>query len=189
MQVWTESITPSDHWVLWGVFIGLFCLMALIGRYTDARDVALNPNSGYSRPIIALEFRADLAPQIFTSWDEITRGKLRQALIWDYLFLFLYPAVIATACFIAGSYLDRNGILSFRVTIVVMALQLVAGVLDAIENYALLQVLDGAIRSSWPQLARYCATVKFGLVVLGFGYAVILGGGIWIIKTVRALLT
>ena len=189
MQVWTESINASDYWLLWGLYIGLFCLMLLVGRNTDARDVQLKPDSGYTKPILALEFRADLAPQIFAVWDQETRGKLRRAVIWDYLFLMLYPAVIGTACFIAGVFLDRSGTLSFRFTILVITLQLIAGLLDAIENYALLQVLDGALTNPWPQLARNAAIVKFGLVVIGIGYAVVLGGGIWIIKTARAFLT
>ena len=43
---------------------------------------------------------------------------------------------------------------------------ILAGGLDAIENVALLQVLQGASDPFWPQLARWMAIPKFVLVLL-----------------------
>lgn len=51
-----------------------------------------------------------------------------------------------------------------------------AALFDAVENYALFQVLLGAFDSSYPMLAAVCATVKFGL--LAFGLAVAVAGGV-----------
>lgn len=52
-----------------------------------------------------------------------------------------------------------------------------AALFDAVENYALFQVLLGAFDSSYPMLAAVCATVKFGL--LAFGLVVAVAG--WVI--------
>jgi len=46
---------------------------------------------------------------------------------------------------------------------------------DAVENFALLQVLVGAYQSSYPAIAAFCASIKFGLLI--FGMAVGLGAG------------
>ena len=45
---------------------------------------------------------------------------------------------------------------------------------DAVENYALLRVLLGAVESGYPALASFCAIVKFGLI--GFGILAALAG-------------
>ena len=42
-----------------------------------------------------------------------------------------------------------------------------APLFDAVENFALLQVLLGAYQSNYPAIAAYCAIVKFGLIVFG----------------------
>ncbi len=51
-----------------------------------------------------------------------------------------------------------------------------AALFDAVENYALFQVLMGAFGSSYPMIAAVCATVKFGL--LAFGLLVAIAGGV-----------
>jgi hypothetical protein len=45
--------------------------------------------------------------------------------------------------------------------------------LDAAENFALLKVLRGPIESPWPQTAKWCATFKFGLILLGITYVTV----------------
>ena len=51
-----------------------------------------------------------------------------------------------------------------------------AALFDAVENYALFQVLLVKYESGYPEAAAYCAVVKFGL--LTFGILVSLAG--WI---------
>ena len=68
----------------------------------------------------------------------MTRGRLRNALMWDYLFILIYPLAISAACLIAGRYLDRLNVIAFRVTLLVILLQAVAALCDVMENYALL---------------------------------------------------
>jgi hypothetical protein len=54
---------------------------------------------------------------------------------------------------------------------------LIAPFFDAVENFALWQVLLGDFQALWPRLAAICATVKFILLLLGLAYALI--GWLW----------
>ena len=45
-----------------------------------------------------------------------------------------------------------------------------AAVFDAVENYALFQILLGRLYSPYPELAFYCAVTKFGLLFFGLIY-------------------
>jgi hypothetical protein len=107
-------------------------------------------------------------------------------LFWDYLFIFIYPASIATSCFIAGRFLESQKFLSLKYGLIVMCLQFVAAMFDAVENFALLKVLRGPIESPWPQTAKWCATFKFGFIIVGIAY-VTLGIGVWLYGLLRTL--
>lgn len=178
-------MTIPDNWLLWAVLFILIGLVAAVGKKASASEVKLKPEAGYSRPMIAFEMNAGAAPDLFKAWNEETKHRLRTALLWDYLFLFIYPAAIATACFIAARYLDNRGIVAFKYGLIIICLQLVAAMFDAVENYALLKVLQGPIESPWPQMARWCAIAKFSLIFIGGAYAIILGGGVWLITLIR----
>lgn len=184
MQRLLTALNITDDWLLWIILALLLLLFALVGPKAGASSVELKDNAGYKRPMLALEFNAGAAPEMFKSWDESTRSLLRTALLWDYLFIFIYPAAIATACFIAGRFLDNHGIIAFKYSLIVICLQLVAAMFDATENFALLKVLHGPIESPWPQVARFFAISKFGLAIAGSAYALIIGGGAWLITLV-----
>lgn len=184
MQNLLSSLHVTDNWLLWMVLAILLLLVVLVGPKTGAGAVELNANAGYKRPMIALELNAGAAPDMFKSWNESTKSQLRTALLWDYLFIFIYPAAIATSCFIAARFLDTRGIVAFKYSLIIIVLQLVAAAFDATENFALLEVLRGPIESPWPQIARVCAIFKFSLVIVGAGYALIVGGGAWLITLI-----
>ncbi|HEV2707002.1 MAG TPA: hypothetical protein VGV59_13835 [Pyrinomonadaceae bacterium] len=177
----------SDDSVLLTTLLVLIGLVALVGQKAGAQDVELNPQAGYQRPMLALELHAGEAPQIFKSWDRATKDRLRTAVLWDYLFIFIYPAAFAAGCFIAARFLDSRGIMPFKYGLIIIFLQLLAAVLDSVENYALLQVLGETIRSPWPQVARWSAIAKFVLIAVGAIYALLIGGGTWLFLLVRNL--
>ena len=56
---------------------------------------------------------------------------------------------------------------------------ILAALLDASENFALINLAFGSQRESWPIIARWCALVKFGIV--GAGLAYILTGTLFIL--------
>jgi hypothetical protein len=165
----------NEHLVLFAMLLLLLLLSVLVAPLTAASEAALQPNSHYSRPMMALELDAARASSHFLEW-ETAKDKLRDALHWDFLFLLIYPALVSVPCFMAGRYWAGQNVIPMGITLVVITLQLVAGVLDAIEDTALLRVLDGCDISAWAIVARWCAIGKFTLVTLGAGYG-LLGGG------------
>ena len=54
-----------------------------------------------------------------------------------------------------------------------------AALFDAVENYALFQILLNRVYSPYPEIAFYCASIKFSLLVFGLLYAV---AGWWLPK-------
>ena len=181
MQGLLSALNITDDCLIWIILAVLILFVVLVGRKASANGVELEDGAGYKRPMLALELNAGAAPEMFKAWDESTRNQLRTALLWDYLFIFIYPAAIATACFIAARFLDSHGIIAFKYSLIIIGLQLVAAMLDATENLALLKVLHGPIENPWPQVSRVCAISKFVLAIGGSGYAILVGGGAWLI--------
>jgi hypothetical protein len=176
-------MSVPDQLIPWIVFVVLMGLFVLVGPKASAKDVRLQENSGYKRPMFAFEMNAGEAERMF-NWNAETKQQLSTALIWDYLFIFVYVGAMGAACFIAARFLAQHNVLSFQIGILIIALQLLAGLLDVVENYALLQVLE-KISDPWPHIARWCAIPKFGLIILGLVYALVIGGGSWIVLFVR----
>ena len=187
MQSMFTTPNVQDGVVLWATLAVLIVLFLLVGNKATPKNVELKSDTGYKQPMMAFEFNSGDAEKMFTSWDEATKQSLRIALFWDYLFIFIYPAALATACFIAARFLDSRGIIPFKYGLVIICLQLVAALFDATENFALLKVLDGATANWWSQLARWCAFSKFGLVIVGGFYAVVIGGGTWLVLLIKGL--
>jgi hypothetical protein len=184
MQAVFSSLSIADDKLLWAALAMLLILVVVVGQKAGASDVKLK--AGYTRPMLAFELNAGKPREIFESWDETTKAALRTALLWDYLFIFIYPAAVATACFIAGRSLESRNFLPIKYGLIIMCLQLVAAMLDAAENFALLKVLRGPIESPWPQTAKWCATFKFGLILLGITYVTV-AIGVWLYGLLRAL--
>ena len=90
----------------------------------------------------------------------------------DYLFMPLYALAIALGALLAGG----------RHSGWVKSLGAVAGwgalgaaAFDAVENFALWQLLTNEVARPWPELAAICAKIKFGLILVGIVYALIAG--------------
>jgi hypothetical protein len=157
---------------LWPILIVLFVLIYFVGRKASPDSRLLVEGGKHSRPLMALEMEPTAKEQLFRSWDEDTREQLRSALRWDFLFILIYPAAGVLACFIAGRFLAAAQILSFRISLVIILLQLAAGLFDVIENLILLKVIDGLTSDFWLGIARISTVGKFGLIALGFVHAV-----------------
>lgn len=156
---------------LWLILIVLLVLIYFVGRKVSPPNLLVEGGE-YSRPLLALEQEPTAKEKVFKSWDEDTKEKLRSALRWDFLFILIYPLSSIIACFIAGRFLDSAQILSFRISFVIILLQLVAGLFDVIENTILLQVIDGLTSNVWLTIARISTIGKFGLIALGMLHAI-----------------
>ncbi len=120
------------------------------------------------------------AQAILDSWGPQARAYAGFSLGFDFLFLILYSTAIALACvWVSGALRDDWRLLASAGLVLAWG-QWLAALLDAIENTALLVTLLGAPAAPWPQVAWWCAAVKFTLVLLGLVYAV--SGGVWAAK-------
>ena len=104
---------------------------------------------------------------------------------WDFLFILIYPAAGVIGCFMAGRFLDRAQILSFKVSFAIILLQLAAGLFDVIENLIMLRVIDGLTSNFWLSIARISTVGKFGLIGLGIIHA-LFGLLAWLYMTWRS---
>ena len=85
----------------------------------------------------------------------------------------LYSTAIACACaWIAGALRDRARPLALIGWLLGWG-QWLAALLDAVENGALLTMLLDVPAQPWPAVARWCAVLKFALVLLGLIYTIV----------------
>jgi hypothetical protein len=120
------------------------------------------------------------AREIVDSWDANARAHAGFNLGLDFVFLAFYSTTIAYACvWIAATCSVGTGALKPLVTMGMLLAwgQWLAALLDATENAALLVNLLDAPAAPWPQIAQWCAAIKFGLVLLGLAYTLL--GAIW----------
>ena len=167
-----DQLYNIDSSYLWAILIALLVLIYFVGRKASPDPELLVEGGKYSRPLMALERDPTAKEQLFKSWNEHTRKQLRSAIYWDFLFILIYPASGIVACFMAGRFLAAAQLLPFRVSFVIILLQLAAGLFDVIENLIMLRVIDGLTAPVWLAIARLSTTGKFGLIGLGMAHAV-----------------
>jgi len=151
--------------------------------------------------IVSFELAGDgaRAGQILDAWGSRGRRAAARSLHLDFLYLASYAPALALLCAAAASKHAKRGRSEAKPSEVpegrpseggppqerafahprLAALgawlawgQLAAGVLDALENLALLQVLGGASGDFWPAFAAACAWPKFALVGACFAYLI-----------------
>ncbi|UCG23427.1 MAG: hypothetical protein JSW55_14935 [Chloroflexota bacterium] len=124
--------------------------------------------------IISYEFAGDVvtATLIIDSWDAAAQTYAGINLGLDYLYLVLYSTTIAMVVLWL-----TDGLAQARfIIIIAVALawgQWLAAALDATENLALFAMLVNQPAEPWPQIARWCAAIKFSLVIAGLLYTVV----------------
>ena len=97
----------------------------------------------------------------------------------DYLFLCSYALAIGLACTLLAT--TTHGWRARLGNLLAWA-QIVAALLDAAENFGLIQLLLGSQDGTWALLAWSCALPKFFLVCLGILYFIIAGTALCIVK-------
>lgn len=129
--------------------------------------------------IVSFELAGDMAKAqaILGSWGAEDRIYAGLSLGLDYLYLFVYAGAVGLGCMMVVHTLGkRTGPVPPALGIMLAWALIVAGALDAVENYALIQLLLGSTQAALPTIAKACALVKFALVGLGLLYFVF--GGI-----------
>lgn len=111
------------------------------------------------------------AQQIINSWNHNAQLNASFSLGLDYLFLFFYSTTIALACIWAGDVINHTGWPIGVLGVILAWLQWFAALMDIVENNALTIMLLDTVSFPWPQIAMVCASIKFGLILIGMIYA------------------
>lgn len=111
------------------------------------------------------------AQLILDSWDARAKQYAAFGLGFDYLFMLAYSAAIGLGCLLAAGVIRGRGWPLASLGVLLAWGMWLAALLDAVENFALLQLLlAGTSNGGWPAVARLCAVLKFGLIFLGLVY-------------------
>lgn len=123
--------------------------------------------------IVSYEFAVspEKSMDILNSWDQSAELRAAFSLGLDFLFLVLYSTTIALACIWAGDVLLKNCWPFARIAVPLAWGMWFAALLDAIENVALVYILFEIPHIPWPELAAFCALIKFVFVFSGMIYA------------------
>ncbi len=118
----------------------------------------------------------DCSTKIITSW-QATEGAMFSAewsLWFDYIFMIAYAFLL---CLIINRITrivwKQPESLGYRLGIVLMRMVVFAAFLDAVENFALLQLFYGDLQKHWSTLAFATATIKFINIILAILYVII----------------
>ena len=155
--------------LLW--IAGLAALALWIFLAVQDRKISDTPGPG----IIPFEVAgtSEHAREILDDWGDEGRDAARVSLIADYPYLVAYSIFLAVGCTISAERLGRAGMARLaRIGAPLGWAQFVAGACDAIEDAALLRVLDGHT-DFYPGVALVAAVGKFALAGLGVAYVIL----------------
>ena len=110
------------------------------------------------------------AEYMLSSWSREGKSNAAFGLGIDYLFMPTYAFALAFGTLLAAG---KHSGWTKSLGAVAGYGAFAAALFDAVENFALFQILLGAYESSYPAIAAVCATIKFGLLVFGLVYALI----------------
>lgn len=173
-----ESIPSASRKPLFWAFLAGTLVLFAIFRVLDAPLRTSAAPSG----VVSFELAGtpSQAQAIIDSWH--VAGLVSRAYSFavfglgiDYLFMPLYATALALGILLAaGRHPGWFSLLGAWLGWGAYA----AAVFDAVENYALVRMLVlNEVWTPYPELAAWCATLKFGLLLLGLFYALV--GWLW----------
>jgi hypothetical protein len=126
--------------------------------------------------IVSFELAGTLpaAQGIVESWNATARVYAGLNLGLDFLFIPAYALCIGLGCVLVARALAARVAMLASVGVLLAWAQWLAALLDAIENYALIQLLLGSQQAALPVIAQWCAIPKF--LIVGLGILYVIGG-------------
>ncbi len=123
--------------------------------------------------IVSLELAGTLekARAVLASWDREQQLFAVFGIGADYLYIFIYGILLAAGA-AWGAAVFKQGFLS-TLGIWLSRAMIFAGLADAVENYAMLQLFWGQQSQGWVSLAYNCASLKFLLVIAAIVYSLL----------------
>jgi hypothetical protein len=154
-------------------FVLFFALTLLVMAALNAIDGHLKTQAAPSG-IVSFEMAGNLttARRIVDSWGATGRVYAGLSLGLDYLFLASYAGAISLGCVLVSRALSAVGKTLASAGSILAWVAILAALLDATENYGLIQLLLGSQQGTWAAVSRWCATLKFSMVALGLVYVI-----------------
>jgi hypothetical protein len=163
MKKGTKGLTPKTLWILLVVSVLVALWPWLSMRNIDSRLVENPPHKG----IVAFELAgtAEVAQKMIDAWGPELSRLMEKSIKIDFLFIPAYALLFFSATMLfslvvggsVGVWIKRIAFLPF-----------VSAVCDVVENIFMILALRsaGSIPAIYPVIAKWCATVKFGLLLL-----------------------
>ena len=161
--------SPRRGLIVLGLFVAsLVFLLLMRGPVEEMSD----------RGVGIIEFEiartSEKASEYYGELGETGRDEARTSLYLDYPYLVLYGLFYAAACLVVAARAAERGLERLaRWGRPAAIAGLVAASCDAVENAALLQVLDGHTDQPWPAIAFTFASAKFLLIAAALLYALV----------------
>jgi hypothetical protein len=153
--------------------IGISMVLAVVGGPLVTQNTP--------RGILDYEFAntAAAARAVQTAWGPAGIAAAQRQTLIDFAYLLVYGPLLSIATGLAVWVWARRSTLFGWIGVALSWGGLLASVLDAIENIAMLNTLGRSITESLTQLANICAYAKFGIIVCGMIYA-LMGAALWL---------
>ncbi len=161
--------SPRRGLIVFGLLLASFVFLLLMRGPVDEMS---------DRGVGVIEFElartGDKASEYYGELGEAGRDEARTQLYLDFPYLVLYGLFYAAACVVVGARAAERGMTALaRWGRPFAVAGLVAAACDAVENLALLRVLEGHTDQPWPAIAFTFASAKFVLIAAAVLYAVI----------------
>lgn len=178
-----KFIPPERRGRIFWLLLGLTLLLMAVFAVTGASLTTEAAPYGVFSFELAGSIKQVVA--ILSSWDAETQSRAAFGLGLDYLFMVVYASTLALGIDMVAQVLQRAGWPLARWGGIFAWGVVLAALLDAVENAALLTLLWGTLTNPWPALASKCATLKFALIFAGLVYAMY-GGAARLAATARS---
>jgi hypothetical protein len=153
------------------LFFVIFALSIVVSFALGRMGASLKTEES-PKAIVSLELaNAEKAKKIVDSWQGEARENAFLNLGLDYLFLFLYPFAISLACYLLARSFENGWIRNLGLWLSVASLLMI--ILDAVENYAIIQMLKTRVFEPWADVSRFCAIPKFLIAAIGLLYVIL----------------
>lgn len=165
-----HPFSSIQHPCRWYLLTALFVITVALAGVLRCQGTPLQSASDVAtRGILSYEFswNESTARAILESWSKLT-AVIQIQLKLDYVFLIFYPLLFSLAC---GMLADSTHN-TVRATIgsVLSWVVLLTGPFDAIENYALLEMIEHGVSETMAKIAGAFAGAKFLLLVITLAY-------------------
>jgi hypothetical protein len=160
-----DFFPPNVRKPLFFLFLGLTIAFFAVFQVLD--QPMRTPAAPAGIVSFELAGNADKAGAMVASWDAGARLNAAFGLGFDFLFMPVYATALSLGVLLAAG--RRRGIWPMAGKILGWG-AFAATVFDSVENIALFSILSGNIVAPYPQVAFWCASLKFALILLGLVY-------------------